>query len=70
MQRFWVCSSQYKLEFDRVKNYFLFDYFYEYVSFFIIILLQFAELEHAKAAQSLNAKLEIAGRVIKVNLCF
>ncbi|OVA00238.1 RNA recognition motif domain [Macleaya cordata] len=29
--------------------------------------VQFAQLEHAKAAQSLNGKLEIAGRVIKVS---
>ncbi|KAJ1429727.1 Splicing factor, RBM39-like [Sesbania bispinosa] len=29
--------------------------------------VQFANLEHAKAAQSLNGKLEIAGRVIKVS---
>lgn len=28
---------------------------------------QFAQLEHAKAAQSLNGKLEIAGRTIKVS---
>lgn len=32
----------------------------------LFILLQFAQLEHAKAAQSLNGKLEIAGRTIKV----
>ncbi|KAK4366852.1 hypothetical protein RND71_014732 [Anisodus tanguticus] len=30
-------------------------------------LRQFAQLEHAKAAQSLNGKLEIAGRTIKVS---
>ncbi|KAI8017643.1 RNA-binding protein 39 [Camellia lanceoleosa] len=29
--------------------------------------IQFAQLEHAKAAQSLNGKLEIAGRIIKVS---
>ncbi|XP_073155566.1 uncharacterized protein [Henckelia pumila] len=29
--------------------------------------IQFAQLEHAKAAQSLNGKLEIAGRTIKVS---
>jgi RNA-binding protein 39 len=29
--------------------------------------IQFAQLEHSKAAQSLNGKLEIAGRVIKVS---
>ncbi|KAK4264816.1 hypothetical protein QN277_025943 [Acacia crassicarpa] len=29
--------------------------------------VQFANLEHAKAAQSLNGKLEIAGRIIKVS---
>ncbi|KAJ9670929.1 hypothetical protein PVL29_027089 [Vitis rotundifolia] len=29
--------------------------------------VQFAELEHAKAAQSLNGKLDIAGRIIKVS---
>ncbi|XP_008781452.1 RNA-binding protein 39-like [Phoenix dactylifera] len=29
--------------------------------------IQFAQVEHAKAAQSLNGKLEIAGRVIKVS---
>ncbi|MEF3236006.1 hypothetical protein, partial [Campylobacter jejuni] len=29
--------------------------------------VQFAQLEHAKAAQSLNGKLEIAGRTIKVS---
>ncbi|XP_052191364.1 uncharacterized protein LOC127800661 [Diospyros lotus] len=29
--------------------------------------VQFAQLEHAKAAQSLNGKLEIAGRIIKVS---
>ncbi|KAF6167414.1 hypothetical protein GIB67_043256 [Kingdonia uniflora] len=29
--------------------------------------VQFAQLEHSKAAQSLNGKLEIAGRVIKVS---
>lgn len=29
--------------------------------------VQFAQIEHAKAAQSLNGKLEIAGRVIKVS---
>lgn len=29
--------------------------------------VQFAQVEHAKAAQSLNGKLEIAGRVIKVS---
>ncbi|XP_023003013.1 RNA-binding protein 39-like isoform X2 [Cucurbita maxima] len=29
--------------------------------------VQFAHLEHAKAAQSLNGKLEIAGRIIKVS---
>ncbi|KAK6924187.1 RNA recognition motif domain [Dillenia turbinata] len=29
--------------------------------------VQFAELEHAKAAQTLNGKLEIAGRLIKVS---
>ncbi|XP_020246515.1 RNA-binding protein 39-like [Asparagus officinalis] len=29
--------------------------------------VQFAQMEHAKAAQSLNGKLEIAGRVIKVS---
>ena len=31
-----------------------------------LIFWQFAQLEHAKAAQSLNGKLEIAGRTIKV----
>lgn len=36
---------------------------------FIVCSLQFAQLEHAKAAQSaLNGKLEIAGRTIKVRL--
>ncbi|KAL8229389.1 hypothetical protein R6Q57_014289 [Mikania cordata] len=30
--------------------------------------VQFAQIEHAKAAQSLNGKLEIAGRTIKVSL--
>lgn len=30
------------------------------------MLLQFAKLEDAKAAQSLNGKVEIAGRTIKV----
>ncbi|KAL0381536.1 UNVERIFIED_CONTAM: RNA-binding protein 39 [Sesamum angustifolium] len=30
--------------------------------------VQFAQLEHAKAAQSLNGKLEIAGRTIKLDL--
>ncbi|XP_071702755.1 uncharacterized protein [Rutidosis leptorrhynchoides] len=30
--------------------------------------IQFAQIEHAKAAQSLNGKLEIAGRTIKVSL--
>lgn len=30
--------------------------------------LQFAQLEHAKAAQSVNGKLEIAGRFLKVRL--
>jgi RNA-binding protein 39 len=30
-------------------------------------VLQFARLEDAKAAQSLNGQLDIAGRVIKVN---
>lgn len=35
---------------------------------FIFILGQFAHLEHAKAAQSLNGKLEIAGRTIKVDM--
>nr|XP_019708532.2 RNA-binding protein 39 isoform X2 [Elaeis guineensis] len=29
--------------------------------------IQFAQVEHAKAAQSLNGKLEIAGRVIKIS---
>ncbi|PWA62369.1 splicing factor, CC1-like protein [Artemisia annua] len=29
--------------------------------------IQFAQLEHSKAAQSLNGKLEIAGRIIKVS---
>ncbi|XP_019463309.1 PREDICTED: RNA-binding protein 39-like isoform X1 [Lupinus angustifolius] len=29
--------------------------------------IQFAQLEHAKAAQSLNGKLEIAGRIVKVS---
>uniref|UniRef100_A0A1D1ZLE7 RNA-binding protein 39 n=2 Tax=Anthurium amnicola TaxID=1678845 RepID=A0A1D1ZLE7_9ARAE len=29
--------------------------------------VQFSQLEHAKAAQSLNGKLEIAGRIIKVS---
>ncbi|KAE9601303.1 putative splicing factor, RBM39, splicing factor RBM39, linker [Lupinus albus] len=29
--------------------------------------IQFAQLEHAKAAQSLNGKLDIAGRIIKVS---
>ncbi|KAI5398075.1 hypothetical protein KIW84_063760 [Lathyrus oleraceus] len=29
--------------------------------------VQFAHLEHAKAAQSLNGKLEIAGRTIKIS---
>lgn len=32
--------------------------------------LQFAKLEDAKAAQSLNGKVEIAGRTIKVRLCY
>jgi hypothetical protein len=32
--------------------------------------LQFAKLEDAKAAQSLNGKVEIAGRTIKVWLCY
>lgn len=33
----------------------------------VMFALQFAQLEHAKAAQSaLNGKLEIAGRTIKV----
>lgn len=32
------------------------------------MLLQFAKLEDAKAAQSLNGKLELAGRTIKVVL--
>lgn len=30
---------------------------------------QFAQVEHAMAAQSLNGKLEIAGRYIKVHCC-
>ncbi|GFY80200.1 splicing factor, CC1-like protein [Actinidia rufa] len=29
--------------------------------------VQFVQLDHAKAAQSLNGKLEIAGRIIKVS---
>lgn len=32
----------------------------------MLIRGQFAHLEHAKAAQSLNGKLDIAGRTIKV----
>jgi hypothetical protein len=35
---------------------------------FDFMLLQFAKLEDAKAAQSLNGKVEIAGRTIKVGL--
>lgn len=33
-----------------------------------MVLLQFARLEDARAAESLNGQLEIAGRAIKVTL--
>lgn len=37
-------------------------------SYLFFMLLQFSKLEDAKAAQSLNGKLELAGRTIKVGL--
>lgn len=41
---------------------------YYYLSLYFALIGQFAHLEHAKAAQSLNGKLEIAGRTIKVKI--
>ena len=38
------------------------------VIYLLLLIGQFAQLEHAKAAQSLNGKLDIAGRIIKVEI--
>lgn len=72
LQRFRVCSSRYFLH---VTAFILvsvssFLYFKNLIQVTCLILWtssQFAQLEHAKAAQSLNGKLEIAGRTIKVS---
>lgn len=66
MQGFWVCSSS-LLTLHFKKCCFRSSNNTVTYLFFILILGQFAHLEHAKAAQSLNGKLEIAGRTIKVD---
>lgn len=67
MQGFWVCSGlrNFLVGSKTIKE--LESIYYAFMLFYF--LLQFAQLEHAKAAQSaLNGKLEIAGRTIKVCL--
>lgn len=64
MQGFWICSGLSNLLVDFKQG--MVHLLGIYVTLFV---LQFAQLEHAKAAQSaLNGKLEIVGRTLKV--CF